>query len=488
MIVFVTNILVIILGALILKSYEKGLFQGLEKREHRLVFFYPLGWFLWKKLFGRNKETIQRKKEELRGLYVKEDSARMFALYQAKRMSSILFLILIFHLFAIILSVSGNKDSQLVGEKYIERPGYGEMEKSVDLHVIIRDQDQFMEHDLSIDVGPRQYSLEEFNQAVDQAEEYLNLIVKGENNSYEAIYYPLVLPSEIPDTGLTVKWTLDDSELIQSDGRIQNETIDKAVEVTIIAKVETDTMTAEYPMTLTLLPLTLSKDEKLYYGLTKAISDQAESSSTKERIELPTNIGEMEVIFQENKTSKAKLVMFLGTVASIILYLGMDKRLKEQRIERDEQSMLDYPEIINKFTLLLGAGMTMKRAWGKIVTDYESAVKNKKKKKRYAYEELSLTWNQLKNGVNEAKAYESFGRRMKLLPYMKFSSLLVQNGAKGMDGLFYVLQKEAMDAFEERKEFAKRLGEKAGTKLLFPMMLMLGVVLIMIIVPAAISF
>ena len=32
--------------------------------------------------------------------------------------------------------------------------------------------------------------------------------------------------------------------------------------------------------------------------------------------------------------------------------------------------LLDYPEIINKFNLLINAGMTIRQAWSKITEDY----------------------------------------------------------------------------------------------------------------------
>lgn len=43
-------------------------------------------------------------------------------------------------------------------------------------------------------------------------------------------------------------------------------------------------------------------------------------------------------------------------------------------------------------------------------------------------------------------------------------------------------------ALEERKNMALRLGEEAGTKLLIPMFLMLGIVIVVLIVPAFMSF
>ena len=50
-----------------------------------------------------------------------------------------------------------------------------------------------------------------------------------------------------------------------------------------------------------------------------------------------------------------------------------------------------------------------------------------------------------------------------------------------------MLKLEAIQAFEERKAKARRLGEEAGTKLLLPMFLMLAIVLVIVIVPAFLS-
>ena len=51
-------------------------------------------------------------------------------------------------------------------------------------------------------------------------------------------------------------------------------------------------------------------------------------------------------------------------------------------------------------------------------------------------------------------------------------------------GLTRLLEQEAEDAFEERKSMARKLGEEAGTKMLFPMILMLGAVMLILAFPA----
>ena len=67
---------------------------------------------------------------------------------------------------------------------------------------------------------------------------------------------------------------------------------------------------------------------------------------------------------------------------------------------------------------------------------------------------------------------------------MRFSAVLVQNLQKGARGALLLLEQEAVAAFAERKETAKRKGEEAGTKLLLPMIGLLGIVLVIVLFPA----
>ena len=78
--------------------------------------------------------------------------------------------------------------------------------------------------------------------------------------------------------------------------------------------------------------------------------------------------------------------------------------------------------------------------------------------------------------------------RCKVQSFRKLTALLLQNLKKGSSELVGLLHSEAVNAFEIRKSAARKLGEEAGTKMLFPMILSLGVVLVILIVPAWMSF
>ena len=62
--------------------------------------------------------------------------------------------------------------------------------------------------------------------------------------------------------------------------------------------------------------------------------------------------------------------------------------------------------------------------------------------------------------------------------------MLEQNVVRGNEKLRAMLKEECLQALEDRKARARKAGEQAGTKMLFPMMLMLIVVMAVIMVPA----
>ena len=153
---------------------------------------------------------------------------------------------------------------------------------------------------------------------------------------------------------------------------------------------------------------------------------------------------------------------------------------------KKQQMLQDYPEIISKLALLLGAGMSLRRAIEKITQDYKKYYV--KKEPRIAYEVFADTCKELKCGITEKEAYEKIGDRCDLLQYRTLSLLLVQHLQKGNRSMERILEEEVKKAQELRMQQAKILGEQASAKLLFPMTLMLIDVFIILIVPAWISF
>ena len=75
-------------------------------------------------------------------------------------------------------------------------------------------------------------------------------------------------------------------------------------------------------------------------------------------------------------------------------------------------------------------------------------------------------------------------RRCGLSCYRRLGNWLARNLRQGLSGAERMLEEEMEQALSEKRNRALRYGEEAGTKLLFPMGLMLCIVLIMLLVPA----
>lgn len=104
------------------------------------------------------------------------------------------------------------------------------------------------------------------------------------------------------------------------------------------------------------------------------------------------------------------------------------------------------------------------------------------------YEEVTAACYEMQSGISEAQAYERFGKRCQLSEYIRLGTVLSQNLKKGSSGLVQLLTMEADASLTERKNHARKIGEQAGTKLLLPMIVMLGIVLVILMVPAFLSF
>jgi len=168
-------------------------------------------------------------------------------------------------------------------------------------------------------------------------------------------------------------------------------------------------------------------------------------------------------------------IMFMaGGIA--LPYIDTKKKLDKKRLHMQ----IDFPDFLNKLTLLVGAGMNVSAAWSKIVEESES--------ERPLYKELEKVYFEVRAGKAETTAYEDFSKRCRMPVVTKFVSVLIQNLRKGSGELIKVLDSLSDECWEMRKQTAKRVGEEASTKMLFPMMIMLAGIFIVILTPILLEF
>lgn len=401
----------------------------------------------------------------------------------------IVLLMLIVTTFALILEVSENDKSKLSTQMYIKRNGYGEGQKEETLSMQIDGEDA---GNIKIKISPRRYSKDELQAMFDEAEKMLGKTVLGDNKEADHVDRDLHLVRELQGFPFTILWELSRYDVMDMNGKLVYEEICKTdpknegvpVKVTGILRYESE----EQVFSLDVVVFSREDEGKDIRQQVKAEIEKLDNESQEEEyVTLPSSVNGKTIIWSRQHESKSSvLILILGMTGSVLMVCLERQKKEKSRHERREQMIQDYPEIINQFTMLMRAGMTAKNVWKKVAEEYQEQ-KRQTGTERAAYEEILHTWKEMQSGIPEAECYERFARRCDIVPYMKMGALLAQNLKKGSGGIADMLYMEAVQAMEDRKSRARRLGEEAGTKLLVPMLMMLIIVLIIVIVPAFLS-
>ena len=202
-------------------------------------------------------------------------------------------------------------------------------------------------------------------------------------------------------------------------------------------------------------------------------------------VSLPENIDAKDISFYKISNKPTILFLPVGIIFSILIYFLMLTDFDKQLKKRKYSLMSDYPEIVSKLLLLHSAGLTIQNAFSTILADYKK--KKTSPENHYIYQEIERTLNKIKSGASESGAYAELGKRCQLHSYIKLGTLLEQNIRKGSSNLQNALNQEVREAFSLYKNDVLSSGEKAGTKMLLPMILILIVVMMLIIIPAFLS-
>jgi hypothetical protein len=331
-------------------------------------------------------------------------------------------------------------------------------------------------------------------------------ILLGDNQSPDQIRSPLVMPDAAMMQPFTLAWESSRYAVLDTDGSIFNEDYaqEQAEEVELTALLTCGDYQFQKKMNFVVRAPIRSEQEKLQDTVSTALLKAEKETAERESFTLPDSAGDISLSWREDVEDVSAGLLILGIVICILVWYVTDYRLHEKTKQRNRQLAIDYPQLTSKFVLYMGAGMSVRNVFYKCAEEYRQKLAAQKARDdpegkrcsgnsrqhagRWLYEEVLLVCNELDSGVPETEAYMHFGRRCHLRQYTKLCTLLVQNLRRGNDTLLQVLQEEAESSFEERKNLARELGEEAGTRLLFPMMIMLGITMLIIIVPAYFSF
>ena len=312
--------------------------------------------------------------------------------------------------------------------------------------------------------------------------------ISGRNESVNHIERAVIVKDSYQEGSVSASWSFEDTDVIDLHGKVTAEEL-PAEGVPLKARVTLvcgeSERTEEFYFRV--FPAERTEEEELLWQIGRELKRQG-ARAGETYLTLPQKIEGKTLAWQTQKSHMPEKIFLFGVALAVFVPLLEHSRKREKEKKRERLLALEYPEIISKLALLLGAGMTLKAALRKLAEAYEQHKGKQGTGYRPAYEEILTACREIENGMGEAAAYERFGERCKNAEYRKLGTILAQNLKKGSYSLSLLLDQEAEAAFEKRKAAARRYGEEAGTKLLFPMMLMLGLVMIVLMVPAMLAF
>ena len=402
-------------------------------------------------------------KEERETLYVKRSAAWSLA-----------YILLAFGVMVSLgVAVSNREKTHLTS---VERPAFGE-DKKIEINV----QGLSKEESIRINVLSRMPEEAELEAIFDQVFQTVMQEALGGNPSFSEICQDLTLPEET-DEGIEITYMSSDPEIISSRGIIMAEEIpEEGLKATLSVCLHYEGREKTYTQELIIMPEeeVLSDREKLI----RLIDAVNENERDQEVLTLPDSMEEQSLVYETKQTSPWIFLMFAGAAAAAAVIVPQEKR-KEEEKQREQALTMAYPGLVSRLGTLIMANLSIRSAWERIIRDKQK----EKQKNEPLTQEMMITWLQLNQGMPEGDAYADLGRRTGLRSYQRLGNLLKNNLRQGVSGLEAALKKELEQALAERKNTALILGEKAGTKLLLPMMLMLLVIIVTLVIPAFFAF
>ena len=374
-------------------------------------------------------------------------------------------------------------ETDLKGGRYLPRSSYGGRTQHYEIEVEGLGKEPVP---VDISVSGRVWLDNEVGKAYEACMQQICETLLAGNPSADEVRTDLSLPTTVPGYGISLSWTSSEPDVVDCCGKVQSEDLAAPAEVLLTAHLSAagTEVTEDYVIPLTVLPRQRTAEEQLLEDFRNYLLSEDQDQAADEVLALPTEFQGHTLRYAQKTDRHLTLLLFMGPLCAVLFWLREKQGVQTGEALRRRQLLLDYPEIVSKLMVFIGAGMTIRIAWENIVRDYEEDGGPA----RYAYEEMTRTLAQLKTGASEGKAYHEFGRSCGLRQYMKLASLLEQNRRTGIANLRTLLKAEMNAAWEERKNMARRQGEEAGTRLLGPLLLMLIIVMVIVIVPALMSF
>ncbi len=457
------------------KQDVEGMAAGIQKP------FYKMALYLYKKMCIRRLPISrnQQVQKDLERLHPGENRERICMEYHVKKLALCLLICLAGTFLATGVCFQSRSGGEVNSQGEIQRGSYLDAAKEITVEASLKELGE--KRTFHITVEKQKLKREEAEALYDMFWKEVSEKIPGENGSLMEITKDLQLVEMLQGYPFLIEWKSNRPELISSSGKV--EMVEKKEQCTLTATVTYEDMEWQQEILVCVIPPVFSQEEQRYRELEQMLYQSEMENREDFTWKLPETYAGQPITWRQPDRDNSLLLWTGALLAAVLVYFLSDKDLHDNLETKKTYMKKEYPDIVQKLMLYMGAGMTIRGAFQKVAGDYERE-KAKGGKEHPACEEMLYTCRELRAGISEGAAYEHFGKRTGLQEYIRLCTLLQQNLKKGNSTLLLRLREEAERSNLERVQSSRRKGEEASTKLLVPMVMMLLVVMVMIMLPA----
>ena len=212
-----------------------------------------------------------------------------------------------------------------------------------------------------------------------------------------------------------------------------------------------------------------------------ALADTVSENPARNKITLPEYTDDGRAVEWTYSRDYTWLIIIAATAAVFIaIYRSRFENVEKEEKNAQASILLELPSFINKNILLLNGGLVLTDAFERIVTEHQ---KNGERG-NYFYERLNEIYiNSKETNIPVEAQLSDFARNSGIREFIRIAAVISDNICKGTS-LTESLENESAYLWFSRKKKAEELGRLAETKMTFPLVILLVILIMITIAPA----
>ena len=229
------------------------------------------------------------------------------------------------------------------------------------------------EQEMEVEVSAKGLSQKQIEEAFRDATKEIDKTYLGTNSSADSVSNDLILKDYYANGLVQVEWNFDYYGYISDDGKLNEEKIpDEGQLITITALMYCQDNEEIYSFCVVVVPKSLDTLEGQINAITDAVKEQNEKTLEDDNLILPTKVANMDITWKRKMDYRGLQLIILGVICVAAVSFGKSRDSKKEKEQIIEAMDLDYPMIVSELSILMGAGMSFRKALERIVSKYVS--------------------------------------------------------------------------------------------------------------------